>query len=70
MPNIFLILQVVFASILIVMILMQPKGTGFARSWGSSGSSFTRRGLEKVTFRATFIVSAAFIIVSILQLVF
>lgn len=70
MPNVFVILQVIFGLILIIMILMQPKGTGFARSGGSASSSFTRRGLEKVTFRATFIVSAAFIVVSILQLLF
>lgn len=64
-----LIVQIITATLLIVIILIQTGGKGFARSWGSS-ASFTRRGLEKVVFRATFVVAAVFVIVSILQLTF
>ncbi|MFC1600651.1 preprotein translocase subunit SecG, partial [Patescibacteria group bacterium] len=66
MQNIILIIQTILAIALIAMIFMQSRGTGFARGWGGGSSSFTRRGLEKVVFRATFIVSALFILVSFL----
>lgn len=65
MSNILLVIQLIAAIFLVVAILVQTKGKGFART---SGPSFTRRGLEKLVFRATFAVSAIFVIVSILQL--
>ncbi len=69
MGSVFLILQIIFSLILIAFILLQAKGTGFGRSMGgASSSSFTRRGLEKVVFRATFIVAALFVVVSIAQI--
>ena len=66
MENFMLIAQIVLSIIMIVLILVQTQGTGFGRSWGGS-SSFTRRGLEKVVYRFTYVVSALFIIVSLLQ---
>lgn len=62
-----LIIQIIAATTLTGLILIQSKGTGFGRAWGGS-SSFTRRGLEKIIFRSTFLISAIFIVVSILQL--
>jgi protein translocase SecG subunit len=66
MKNILIIAQLVTATIIILLILIQNKGTGFGRVWGGSNISFTRRGLEKVVFRLTFVVAAAFIIISAL----
>ncbi|MGD8744234.1 MAG: preprotein translocase subunit SecG [Candidatus Woesebacteria bacterium] len=63
------IIQIITSVILIVVILIQSKGTGFGRAWGST-ASFTRRGLEKVIFRFTFVLAAIFIVVSILQLTY
>jgi protein translocase SecG subunit len=68
MKTILTVIQIVVALLLMGAILIQAKGTGFGRSWGGS-SSFTRRGLEKLIFKATFILSALFLIISILQLV-
>ena len=65
MQGVFLFMQSITATILVVAIVVQTKGKGFART---SGPSFTRRGLEKLVFKATFVVAAAFIAVSILQL--
>lgn len=62
-----IVFQIVLSIFLVVLILMQSKGTGFARSWTSTGASFTRRGLEKIVFRATFIVAALFVIISVIQ---
>lgn len=67
MNNILLIAQITSGLILTAVILIQSRGKGFARSWGGS-ASFTRRGLEKVVFRMTFVLAAIFIIVSILQM--
>lgn len=67
MNNILLIFQIILSAALVGMILVQSKGTGFGRAWGSGGTSFTRRGLEKIVFRATFVITALFLVVSILQ---
>lgn len=68
MQNILLISQILLSAALIVLILVQGRGTGISRAFGGGGASFTRRGLEKVVFKTTFILSALFILVSVLQL--
>jgi protein translocase SecG subunit len=56
--------------ILIGLILVQARGTGFGRSGSfGGGTSFSRRGLEKLIFRSTFVIALIFVILSILQLV-
>jgi protein translocase SecG subunit len=60
-----LIIQAISGVLLITVILIQSRGTGFARS---THASFTRRGLEKVVFRVTFLLAAIFILVSVLRL--
>ena len=57
--------QIVASITLIVLILMQARGTGFGRTGGDSGASFTRRGLEMLIFKLTFFVVAIFLIVSL-----
>jgi protein translocase SecG subunit len=69
MKDIFLIGQITVSVVVIVLILLQARGTGFGRSSGGSQSSFSRRGLEKVVFKLTFIMVGIFIAISILQLV-
>lgn len=66
--NIILIIQIIIAILLTLTILVQSKGTGLSKAWGmSGGTSFARRGLEKVIFRSTFFLAVIFIIVSIIQ---
>lgn len=60
--------QMIVGVILVFLVLIQVKGTGFGRVWGSS-TSFTRRGLEKLVFKLTFVVSAIFVLLSIATLV-
>lgn len=67
--NIILILQAVVSIAAVALILLQVKGTGFGRVWGG-GASFTRRGLEKIVFKATFVLVAFFIILSVLQFIY
>ncbi|OGM63039.1 preprotein translocase subunit SecG [Candidatus Woesebacteria bacterium RIFCSPLOWO2_01_FULL_39_14] len=68
MSSILLIFQIFLSISLCVLILLQSRGTGFARGGGGSTPSFTRRGLEKVVFRLTFILSGLFLIFSILSI--
>jgi protein translocase SecG subunit len=71
MKQAFTIAQMVSSIILIALILVQARGTGFGRSSSfGGGTSFSRRGLEKLIFRLTFVFALVFIGVSILQLVF
>ncbi|OGM76492.1 preprotein translocase subunit SecG [Candidatus Woesebacteria bacterium RIFOXYA1_FULL_43_16] len=63
--------QIASSIALIGLILIQARGTGFGRSSGfGGGTSFSRRGLEKLIFRATFIVALAFVGVSMLTIAF
>ena len=66
MNNIFLYFQLVISVLVIVLILIQSRGTGFARGFSASQVSFARRGLEKLIFKLTFVVVALFILGSAL----
>jgi protein translocase SecG subunit len=71
MTQALIVIQILSSLGLISLILIQARGTGFGRSGGFGGAtSFSRRGLEKLIFRLTFVLAAIFILVSILQLVF
>lgn len=69
MNQVLTIVQIVISVALIGLVLIQARGTGFGRS-SSGGGSFTRRGLEKLVFRSTFVVVFLFIVLSILRLIF
>lgn len=64
-----LVSQIVTGLVLIVLILLQVRGVGFGRVWGSWTTSFSRRGLEGFVFRFTFVIVFIFIAISILQLI-
>ena len=66
MRNTLLIFQSIISIVLILFILVQNKGVGFGRVWGG-GSSFTRRGLEKLVFKLTFVLTTIFVILSIVN---
>lgn len=64
------IAQIVVAVALIILILLQERSSGISSLFGGEGVSFyqTRRGLEKVVFRATIILAFTFITLTVLQL--
>jgi protein translocase SecG subunit len=66
MKNAIQIVQAITALLLIIFVLLQVRGTGFGRS--ASSSSFTRRGVEKLVFKLTFVVTALFLILSAVSL--
>jgi len=66
MQQVVQIIQSISAILLIIFVLLQVRGTGFSRS--SNSSSFTRRGVEKLVFKLTFVVAALFLIMSAISL--
>jgi len=70
MKQILTIVQIIISISLIFLILIQAKGTGLGRTFGGGGgTSFSRRGLEKLIFRLTFVLVGLFLAISVLQLV-
>jgi len=62
------IAQILVSLLLIALILMQTRGTGFAAGYSADTSIFrTRRGIERTIFQLTIGVGVAFLIVSILS---
>ena len=59
--------QMLISIVLVVVVLLQTRGTdvGAAFGAGSSGSSFrTRRGLEKTLFQLTILLAIMFLVIS------
>ncbi|MEO8538546.1 MAG: preprotein translocase subunit SecG [bacterium] len=64
------ILQIAISAILIVVVLLQVKGSGFGAALGgmSGGGVYrTKRGLERTLFQATILLVVAFVMVSFLS---
>jgi len=62
--TILLIIQSILALSLIMLIVIQAKGTGLGRSFGST-NYHSKRGMEKSAFYTTIILSILFIALSI-----
>jgi preprotein translocase subunit SecG len=62
----FLIVQMLLAIVLIAVILLQTRGSGFS-AFGSADSSIyrTRRGFERTLFQFTIVIAVAWVLVSI-----
>ncbi|TSC90404.1 MAG: Preprotein translocase, SecG subunit [Microgenomates group bacterium Gr01-1014_5] len=68
--NLFSIVQTILALILIVLIVLQGRGAGLGSAWGGEGELYgTRRGVEKILFRGTILVTFLFVAVSLASLV-
>lgn len=63
------IIQIVLALLLVVVILVQQKGSGLGSTFGGQMAMYrTKRGAEKLLFRATVVIALLFIIASIVGL--
>lgn len=61
--------QIVTAVLLIVLILLQQRGTALGSAFGQEGGFYaTRRGIQKKIFWATVACGAFFIILALLNL--
>lgn len=66
MDKILLISQIVSGAFLVLLILMQEKGSGLGEAIGGTGSNYqtTKRGAEKVLATATILLLVIFLGVS------
>jgi preprotein translocase subunit SecG len=58
------IIQLIISGVLIVVILLQVRGSGFGEL-GTQSVFRTRRGVEKTLFQLTIVLAAVFILISI-----
>lgn len=66
----FTVLEIIISIALIAIILIQVRGSGTAL-FGQAESSFrVRRGLEKLLFRGTILLSVLFVIIAVLNVRF
>lgn len=65
------ITQLIVAVLLIVVILLQNRGTGVSGLFGGGGNVYvTKRGFEKKLFTATIVLSIIFFSISLAALLF
>ncbi|OIO18406.1 MAG: preprotein translocase subunit SecG [Candidatus Magasanikbacteria bacterium CG1_02_32_51] len=65
------IIQIILAIVLIIVVLLQQKGTGLGSAFGGSGTIHTtRRGIDKVLYQITIVVSVLFFLLAIVNLLF
>ena len=61
--------QIVVSILIVVAILLQPRGMGLGAAFGGEGTLYyTRRGLERVLFYATIVLIAIFVGLALLGL--
>ncbi len=62
------IAMILVSVVMMLVVLMQSKGSGFSGAFGGSSSSIyrTRRGLEKTLYQFTIGVAVVFVAISIL----
>jgi len=60
-----LVIQIIVSVALTALVLLQVKGTGFGRVWGGLSTHSSKRGLEGLVFKTTFVVAFLFIVLSI-----
>ena len=60
------VFNVILAVLLVIFILLQQKGAGLGAGFGGDGNVFkTKRGAEKLLFRATVVVAILFFALSL-----
>ncbi len=65
------IIQIIIAIALILVILLQNQSAGAGGIFGGSGSIYTaKRGMDKILFRITIVLSILFVGISIFVLIF
>lgn len=70
MKNALLIIQIVISTALILIILLQAKGSGISTVFGGQGGFYrSKRGVEKLFVVFTIILAVLFLILSVMQVI-
>lgn len=65
------IIQIIFAILLVLVIIVQQKGSGLGTSFGGDMSFYrSKRGAEKLLFYATIAIAVGFVLFSLIGLLF
>lgn len=68
--SIYPFIQLIIAILLIVVIILQTRGTQAGIAFGGSGESYrSKKGIERILFYATVVLAVLFASISILSLV-
>jgi preprotein translocase subunit SecG len=71
MNNIISIIQIIVSLFLIVLILLQQRGTALGSAFGGGGASYSKkRGMEKTIFWTSVVLAGLFLLLSILNIIF
>ncbi|MFA6963343.1 MAG: preprotein translocase subunit SecG [Patescibacteria group bacterium] len=72
MSNTFKIIQIILAILLVILILLQQRGSGLGAAFGGGDGNVyrSRRGIEKMIFYATIVVAVLFCIVALFSVFF
>ena len=63
------IIQIVAAILLIIVIILQNRGTGLGGAFGRDGNVYhTRRSFEKVLFQLTIVLSVVFFVTAFINI--
>ncbi len=70
MNNIFNIIQIIIAALLAIFILLQQRGAGVGGAFGGGGEVYyKKRGMEKIIFISTIILSVLFILTAFIRMI-
>ncbi|MCR4324200.1 MAG: preprotein translocase subunit SecG [Candidatus Curtissbacteria bacterium] len=70
MQNLLFILQIIVATSLITVILLQAKGSGLSGAFGGQGGFYrSKRGVEKLFIYLTIFLGFSFLVLSLIQVV-
>lgn len=70
MKTILLVVQIIISALLILIILMQAKGSGISTVFGGqSGFYRSKRGVEKLFVVFTVILAFLFLVISVVQVI-
>lgn len=71
MANTIKIFQIILAVLLMVVILLQQRGSGLGDIFGGSGNMYrSRRGIEKMLFYATIVIAILFCLTAVFSVIF
>jgi len=63
------VLQIIVSIALVTVILLQQKGTGLGGIFGGGGNIYSaKRGIDKILFRATILLSVLFFAIALASL--
>lgn len=70
MKNILALIQILISTLLIILIILQAKGTGLGNVFGGGGETFrSKRGMEKILYSFTLVLCVLFLISSLLGVI-